>query len=218
MVSKRTREMTSFIVMDVLEKACEMEKQGEHIIHLEVGEPDFDTPECVKESACKAINDGFTNIMGYSPSDVIGKSSLEINIWVNPEDREKLVAGLRKDGSIQNLEAPFRKKSGEQVTGLMSATIIELDQVPHILSITRDITNLKEDEKELKKYRDDLEEMVKNGLLVNVNLHLKQIGLKNMKLILLLGLENLFLVVSSVILIKMYILYLVLSGRNLLKT
>jgi len=47
--------------MDVLEKACEMEKQGEHIIHLEVGEPDFDTPECVKESACNAINDGFTH-------------------------------------------------------------------------------------------------------------------------------------------------------------
>jgi len=61
MISKRTREMTSFIVMDVLEKACEMEKQGEHIIHLEVGEPDFDTPECVKESACNAINDGFTH-------------------------------------------------------------------------------------------------------------------------------------------------------------
>ncbi|OQY07098.1 MAG: aspartate aminotransferase [Desulfobacteraceae bacterium 4572_123] len=61
MISKRTREMTSFIVMDVLEKACEMEKQGKHIIHLEVGEPDFDTPECVKESACNAINDGFTH-------------------------------------------------------------------------------------------------------------------------------------------------------------
>ena len=53
--------MTSFIVMDVLEKACEMEKQGEHIIHLEVGEPDFDTPECVREAACRAINDGFTH-------------------------------------------------------------------------------------------------------------------------------------------------------------
>ncbi len=61
MISKRTREMTSFIVMDVLEKACEMEKQGAHIIHLEVGEPDFDTPECVKAAACQAINDGYTH-------------------------------------------------------------------------------------------------------------------------------------------------------------
>ncbi len=59
--SKRTREMTSFIVMDVLEKACEMECRGINIIHLEVGEPDFDTPDCVKEACCKAMHDGFTH-------------------------------------------------------------------------------------------------------------------------------------------------------------
>jgi aspartate/methionine/tyrosine aminotransferase len=61
MVSKRTREMSSFIVMDVLEKACELECQGKHIIHLEVGEPDFDTPECVKAAACQALAGGFTH-------------------------------------------------------------------------------------------------------------------------------------------------------------
>ena len=61
MVSKRTEEMTSFIVMDVLEKACEMECRGVDIVHLEVGEPDFDTPECVKASCCKALRDGFTH-------------------------------------------------------------------------------------------------------------------------------------------------------------
>ena len=60
-ISKRTQEMTSFIVMDVLEKACEMECSGQHIIHLEVGEPDFNTPECVTEAACKALADGFTH-------------------------------------------------------------------------------------------------------------------------------------------------------------
>jgi aspartate/methionine/tyrosine aminotransferase len=53
--------MTSFIVMDVLEKAQELERQGARIIHLEVGEPDFDTPDCVKEAACKALEDGFTH-------------------------------------------------------------------------------------------------------------------------------------------------------------
>ncbi len=59
--SQRTRDMSSFIVMDVLEKACEMECRGTHIIHLEVGEPDFDTPDCVKEACCKAMHDGFTH-------------------------------------------------------------------------------------------------------------------------------------------------------------
>ena len=61
MISKRTEEMTSFIVMDVLERADELEREGTRIIHLEVGEPDFDTPDCVKEAASKAIENGFTH-------------------------------------------------------------------------------------------------------------------------------------------------------------
>jgi aspartate/methionine/tyrosine aminotransferase len=61
MASKRTEEMTSFIVMDVLERACELECEGKHIVHLEVGEPDFDTPECVKAAACRALDEGFTH-------------------------------------------------------------------------------------------------------------------------------------------------------------
>jgi len=60
-ISKRTAEMTSFIVMDVLERANEMEREGTDIIHLEVGEPDFDTPACVKDAACRALEDGHTH-------------------------------------------------------------------------------------------------------------------------------------------------------------
>lgn len=61
MISHRTQEMTPFIVMDVLERANEMERQGVHVIHLEVGEPDFDTPQCIKDAACKALDNGHTH-------------------------------------------------------------------------------------------------------------------------------------------------------------
>ena len=47
--------------MDVLERANEMEREGVDIIHLEVGEPDFDTPDCVKEAASRALMDGHTH-------------------------------------------------------------------------------------------------------------------------------------------------------------
>jgi len=60
-IPNRLRDITAFIVMDVLEKAHEMERQGINVIHLEVGEPDFDTPSCVKEAACKALQDGHTH-------------------------------------------------------------------------------------------------------------------------------------------------------------
>lgn len=61
MVAKRTEDISSFIVMDVLERACEMEKSGLDVIHLEVGEPDFDTPQCIKEALCRALDEGHTH-------------------------------------------------------------------------------------------------------------------------------------------------------------
>ncbi|MFH0788441.1 MAG: pyridoxal phosphate-dependent aminotransferase [Pseudomonadota bacterium] len=60
-VSKRAQEIPPFIAMDVLETAQAMERSGESIIHLEVGEPDFNTPECIKEAAIKALRDGKTH-------------------------------------------------------------------------------------------------------------------------------------------------------------
>jgi len=59
--TERLRDITSFIVMDVLERAHEMERRGIDVIHLEVGEPDFDTPACVKAAACQALENGHTH-------------------------------------------------------------------------------------------------------------------------------------------------------------
>ena len=90
-----------------------------------------------------SINQGFTRTTGYTEEDVIGKTSLELNIWDNAEDRKKLVEGLREHGRMENLEAVFRKKDGTTLLGLMSAAIIQVDGVPYNLSITRDITELR---------------------------------------------------------------------------
>lgn len=60
MISEKAKEIPPFLVMDILEKAQAMERKGENIIHLEVGEPDFDTPEVIKEAAYKALKEGKT--------------------------------------------------------------------------------------------------------------------------------------------------------------
>lgn len=60
-VSKRVDQITPFIVMEVLERAKAMERQGVNIVHLEVGEPDFDTPECITEAGIKALRDGYSH-------------------------------------------------------------------------------------------------------------------------------------------------------------
>ena len=97
------------------------------------------------------INEGFTRITGYNWDDVVGKTSLELNIWANPADRQKLVLGLQKEGFYENLETQFRRKNGKLLDGLMSARVINLQGVPHLISITRDITERKIYEKEQLK-------------------------------------------------------------------
>jgi len=61
MISRKAQEIPPFIVMDVLEKAQEFERRGDRVIHLEVGEPDFDTPECISEACYRAICEGKTH-------------------------------------------------------------------------------------------------------------------------------------------------------------
>jgi aspartate/methionine/tyrosine aminotransferase len=60
-VTKKASEIPPFIVMDVLERAHELEKEGRHIIHLQIGEPDFPTPACVCDAACEAMRRGQTH-------------------------------------------------------------------------------------------------------------------------------------------------------------
>jgi aspartate/methionine/tyrosine aminotransferase len=61
MITKRAEEIRPFIVMDVLESAQALESRGEHVIHLEVGEPDFDTPACVRAAGERALREGKTH-------------------------------------------------------------------------------------------------------------------------------------------------------------
>ncbi|QJB55087.1 pyridoxal phosphate-dependent aminotransferase [Pseudodesulfovibrio sp. zrk46] len=60
-ISKRCCDLTPFLVMEILEKAQEMERAGEHIIHMQIGEPDFDTPDCIKRASCRALDNGHTH-------------------------------------------------------------------------------------------------------------------------------------------------------------
>jgi aspartate/methionine/tyrosine aminotransferase len=60
-ITERAQGIPPFLVMDVLEAAQQMEKTGQKIVHLEIGEPDFDTPQCIKEAAMKALRDNETH-------------------------------------------------------------------------------------------------------------------------------------------------------------
>ena len=113
-----------------------------------------------------SINDGFTRILGYTEEDAIGRTSLDMNIWVNPEERINLVNTLMAKGEIKNFETKFLSKNGNIVNGIMSSSLIDLDGVPHIISIIKDITIRKRAEEALAK-----EQFLINALMNNLSDH-----------------------------------------------
>lgn len=99
------------------------------------------------------INEGFTELTGYTREDVIGRTSLEINIWKNPEDRQRLVDLLFSAGRVVNMEAQFVKKNGEIGDGLMSARIIKINNEDYIQSVTKEITETKQLQQQILQYQ-----------------------------------------------------------------
>jgi PAS domain S-box-containing protein len=89
------------------------------------------------------FNLGFLNISGYSASEVKDKATTNLDLWVRNEDWEEAVNELIKNGKVYGKEYQFRKKSGEKITGLFSAELIEVNQEKCVISSINDITDQK---------------------------------------------------------------------------
>ncbi len=86
------------------------------------------------------INDSLLSLLEYSRDEVIGKTTLELNIWAQKSDRERTVQMLRQGQSIHDQELRIRTKSGELREGLNAIELIELDGEICMLSMLYDIT------------------------------------------------------------------------------
>ncbi len=106
--------------------------------------PDSITINTLNEGRYVEVNDGFLRMTGFSREEVIGRTARELNVWVDPADRDRMLALLREHGRIRDFEFRFRAKSGETRLGLRSAEVIDLHGEPCIIGITRDITERKQ--------------------------------------------------------------------------
>jgi PAS domain S-box-containing protein len=102
------------------------------------------------------FNETFTQVTGFTKEDISGTSTLDLQIWKNPNERSEVIKILNECGSCENRELMFQRKGGEEFTGLFSAKIISLSGVPHILSVTRDITQRKLAEEEIRIKNEEL--------------------------------------------------------------
>jgi len=94
------------------------------------------------------VNNAFCRIVGYDREEIIGKSSFDLNIWVDKKERGRIVKKIRENREVTDQEIRIRKKTGEILDGLMSAHMIMLNNKPSLLSIVNDVTRQKQEEEE----------------------------------------------------------------------
>jgi PAS domain S-box-containing protein len=97
------------------------------------------------------VNAVFLKITGYSNAELLGKTTNDLHLWDNEEDRSAMVKEMSETGRVQSREFQFRNKSGETVTGLFSAETIVINDEAFILSSINDITERKQAEVEREK-------------------------------------------------------------------
>jgi len=124
--------------------------------------PDAALITCLSDGVIVNLNNGFTKLTGYTPDDVLGKSSFEIDLWKQPSDRQRMIDELVKNDICDNFEAEFLRKDGSSLVGLLSAKIVSLNGIGHIISTTRDITERKQYDETLQKSEEKFHALYSN--------------------------------------------------------
>ena len=102
------------------------------------------------------INDAYLRLFGYDRAQVIGRNPQMLNMWVNPDDRARLVENLRERGRVDGFETTFRTKSGEIRNVIVISEVVDVAGEQYILGLTLDITERKRAEEEIRKNEEHL--------------------------------------------------------------
>ena len=97
------------------------------------------------------VNTAWQLLLGYSRDEVIGRSALDLNLWVNPSDRDAIQAELLSQGAVAGAETCFRRKDGEILDVLFAASSVDMGGEPTMLSQIVDITEMKRAERLLRQ-------------------------------------------------------------------
>lgn len=106
------------------------------------------------------VNESFVQITGYTRAEVLGRTPVEVGLWMEPSQRTAGLGQLQAGQTLRNAEFRFRMKDGSERTCLASAELIELDQQPCVLTVLTDITERKRAEAALHALNATLEEQV----------------------------------------------------------
>lgn len=106
------------------------------------------------------VNDAFVEQFGWSRAEMLGRTSVEIGIWPNAEERARWIEAIRRTKRLRNYEAQLNTKSGAKHTVLISVEEITLGAEACIVGLVYDITQRLAAEQEIRRLNSDLERRV----------------------------------------------------------
>ncbi|MBR9980706.1 MAG: PAS domain S-box protein, partial [Desulfatitalea sp.] len=125
--------------------------------------PDAITVTRMADGRYFQVNDAFCRKTGYAMQEVMGRTPSDLNLYVDPRDRDRIVEQLRRDGRVDGMEITFRMKDGRHLDHLVSAQPMLFKGHDCLLIMAKDITPLKNAQQSLRlseeKYRTILETM-----------------------------------------------------------
>ncbi len=107
------------------------------------------------------INTAYIQIMGYEPHETLGRTTTEMDIYVNPRERNLLMQQLQDQGCVRDYELQVRNKSGDIRTLLVSMEPIAYGKEPTLIWAFVDLTELKQKTAELEDINTALNVMLK---------------------------------------------------------
>ncbi|MEY8875705.1 MAG: PAS domain S-box protein [Leptothrix sp. (in: b-proteobacteria)] len=122
--------------------------------------PDAITITELPQGRYQDINEGFTHTFGWTRDEVIGRTSSEIGIWQNAQDRQRFIDQIESRGQCINFETTFLTRERRPLTALVSSRIVTVSGQRSILTVTRDISQRKQAETELELHRLHLQDLV----------------------------------------------------------
>ena len=96
------------------------------------------------------VNDAFCQVTGYTREQIIGRTAVDLGLWVNLKNRDRLFRLLKESGTVRNYELESRTKSGEIITSLLSTEILDINGELCLLSVSQDISDRKRAEQALQ--------------------------------------------------------------------
>ncbi len=113
--------------------------------------PDACSISNVESGQYVLVNEGFTRITGWSATESLGRSSADLKLWVDYDQRNEVIRRLVQSGTVDDFEAAFRRRDGQVMAGVIFGRVVKAGDASFIVTLTRDVTEQRALERKVKE-------------------------------------------------------------------